>query len=182
MEDKRIQWYVVSTASGKELIAKQNIDTRIVTMEMQDFIFETLVVQEEVDVIRGGKPTGKTKLKNLYPRYLFIKMIMDDKAWFVVRNTPEVTGFVGSAGKGTKPIPVPKDEMNRILKLCGKYVDESLDQYKIGAKVRILRGSYQDLEGNIISVDKDTNQLVVEFLLMGRKATGSFSFTDIELI
>lgn len=182
-ENKNAKWYIVSTQSGKEDKVKENIDLRITSMEMQDFIFETLIAKEEVQVLKEGKPTGKTKIKNVYPRYLFVKMIMDDKAWFVIRNTPGVTGFIGSAGKGTKPTPVPKEQMDRVLKICGRFEDISANEYSVGQKVRILRGPWQDNIGEIISIDYDTNQLQVRInTMITMNAVGRFSFADVELI
>ena len=102
------QWYVVNTYSSRENKVKENLEKRVETQNLQDVIFRVLVAEQEVPVMKDGKPTGKTKTKNIYPGYVFIEMIMTDEAWYVVRNTPGVTGFVGSSGGGAKPFPVTR--------------------------------------------------------------------------
>ena len=101
------QWYVVNSYSGHEDKVKANLERRVVSMGLEDYVFRIIVAEVEQPVLKDGQPTGKTKLKNLYPGYVFIEMIMTDEAWFMVRNTPGVTGFVGSSGGGTKPFPIP---------------------------------------------------------------------------
>ena len=93
-------WYVVNTYSSHENKVKDNLEKRIESHGLQDTIFRIVVAEHEVPVMREGKPTGKTKMKNFYPGYVFVEMVMTDEAWFVVRNTPGVTGFIGSSGKG----------------------------------------------------------------------------------
>jgi transcriptional antiterminator NusG len=111
--EKDVQWYVVNTYSGHENTVKLNLLRRADSMNLHDFVFRVIVAEIEVDVLKDGLPTGKKKMKNLYPGYVFIEMIMSDEAWYMVRNTPGVTGFVGSSGGGTKPFPVPASRLNR---------------------------------------------------------------------
>ena len=113
------QWYVINSYTGHENTVKDNLIRRIETMNVQNNIFRVIVAEEEVPVLKDGMPTGKTKIKNTYPGYVFVEMIMSDEAWFVVRNTPGVTGFVGSSGKGAKPFPVPKEQIESVLKKIG---------------------------------------------------------------
>ena len=101
-------WYVVNTYSTHENKVKVNLQRRVESMGLQDLIFRIIVAEQEVPVMKDGMPTDKTRMKNLYPGYVFVEMIMTDYAWYVVRNTPGVTGFVGSSGKGTKQFPVPR--------------------------------------------------------------------------
>ena len=108
------QWYVINSYTGHENTVKDNLIRRIETMNVQNNIFRVIVAEEEVPVLKEGMPTGKTKIKNTYPGYVFVEMIMSDEAWFVVRNTPGVTGFVGSSGKGAKPFPVPKEQIESV--------------------------------------------------------------------
>ena len=125
-------WYVVSTYSTHERKAAYNLQKRVESMGLEDLIFRIVVVEQEVPVMKDGLPTGKTRMKNLYPGYVFVEMIMTDYAWYIVRNTPGVTGFVGSAGKGTKPFPVPREQIEPVLKRMGM-VDESMyDRYAVG--------------------------------------------------
>lgn len=102
-------WYVVNTYSSHENKVKDNLEKRIESHNLQDYIFRIIVAEHEVPVMKNGQPTGKTKMKNLYPGYVFIEMIMTDEAWFMVRNTPGVTGFIGSSGGGAKPFPVSRE-------------------------------------------------------------------------
>ena len=104
-------WYVVNTYSTHENKVKENLKRRVESMGLGDLIFRIIVAEQEVPVMKDGMPTEKTRMKNLYPGYVFVEMIMTDYAWYVVRNTPGVTGFVGSSGKGTKPFPVPRTLM-----------------------------------------------------------------------
>lgn len=189
VNSSKVQWYVVSCQSGKEWEVKANIDNRRVTMGMEDLIIETCIAEQEVEVTRTNKntgekePTGKTKIKNLYPRYLFVKMVMTDEAWYVIRNTPGVTGFIGSSGKGTKPTPVPQEQMAPVLKICGKFNDTTPVLYKVGDKVKILRSIYSNAEGIIKEVDKENQLLIVEIqMISGRTAMGQFDFSEVQLM
>ena len=109
-------WYVVNTYSTHEKKVAFNLERRVESMGLEKLVFRIVVAEQEVPVLKDGLPTGKTRMKNLYPGYVFVEMIMTDYAWYVVRNTPGVTGFVGSSGKGTKPFPVPREEIEPVLK------------------------------------------------------------------
>ncbi|MCD8195086.1 MAG: transcription termination/antitermination protein NusG [Coprobacillus sp.] len=173
-------WFVVTSYSTHEAKVKENIERRMQSMGMGDLIFRTFVGEVEVPVLKNGEPTGKTKMKNLYPSYIFVEMIMTDKAWYVVRNTPGVTGFVGSSGKGTKPFPVPREQMEPVLKRLG-IIDESMyDRYKVGDAVKIISGPFDNTEGNIISLDKDSGQVEVEIYFFGRPSRVTVEFSQIE--
>ena len=111
------QWYVVNTYSGHENKVKEKLDMRIQSMNMQDYIFRVIVPEKtEIEIKDGVK---KEKVKKLFPGYVLVEMIMTDEAWYVVRNTPGVTGFLGSSGKGAKPFPLYKYEIENILKTIG---------------------------------------------------------------
>ena len=113
------QWYIVTTYSMHEAKTADNLKKRIVSMNMQDYILRVLVAEQEVPVLKDGLPTGKTKTKNLYPGYIFVEMIMTDDSWYIVRNTPGVTGIAGSSGGGQKPTPVTREEIEPVLKRMG---------------------------------------------------------------
>ena len=113
MENFDKNWYVVNTYASHENKVKDNIVRRIESMNMQDYIFRVIVAEYEEPVKKDGVLTGKFKTKNMYPGYIFIEMIMTDEAWYVVRNTPGVTGFIGSSGKGAKPFPLFKHEIDK---------------------------------------------------------------------
>ena len=104
MEEKK--WYVVNTYSGHENKVKEKLDMRIQSMNMQDYIFRVIVPEATETEIKDGKK--KEKVKKLFPGYVLVEMIMTDEAWYVIRNTPGVTGFLGSSGKGAKPFPLMK--------------------------------------------------------------------------
>ena len=110
------QWYIVTTYSMHEDKTADNLRKRIVSMGMEDLILRVLVAEIDVPVLKDGLPTGKMKKHNLYPGYIFVEMIMTDESWYIVRNTPGVTGIAGSSGGGQKPTPVSRDEIEPVLK------------------------------------------------------------------
>src|SRR5690625_1582430 len=116
-------WYVIHTYSGYENKVKANLEKRVETMGMEDKIFQVLVPEDEETEIKDGKK--KTSMKKFFPGYVLTEMIMTDDSWYVVRNTPGVTGFVGSSGQGAKPIPLLPDEVDAILSRMG--VEEKSD-------------------------------------------------------
>ena len=111
-------WYIVQTYSGKENAVKENLIQRIKSMDMEGQIFQVIVPEQ---IVQEKKEDGtiKEKVVKTFPGYVFIEMIDNEQSWWVVRNTPQVTGFLGSAGKKTRPVPVPQYEMDPILKACG---------------------------------------------------------------
>ena len=175
-------WYVVSTYSTHERKAAYNLQKRVESMGLDDLIFRIVVVEQEVPVMKDGLPTGKTRMKNLYPGYVFVEMIMTDYAWYIVRNTPGVTGFVGSAGKGTKPFPVPREQIEPVLKRMGM-VDESMyDRYEVGDYIKVIHGTLEGTEGKILSINKDTGAVEIETVFFGRTTKVEVDFSEIEKI
>ena len=176
------QWYIVTCQSQHERKVADNLKKRIDSMGMQDYIFDVLVAEQEFPVLKDGLPTGKTKMKNLYPGYVFVEMIMTDYAWYIVRNTPGVTGFVGSAGKGTKPFPVPREQIEPVLKRMGM-VDESMyDRYAVGDYIKVIHGTLEGTEGRILSINKDTGAVEIETVFFGRTTKVEVDFSEIEKI
>ena len=188
------QWYIVTTYSMHEQKTAENLRKRIETMNMQDYILRVLVAEQQVPVLdRNGLPatekdkkTGeikpKMKLKNLYPGYIFVEMIMTDQSWYIVRNTPGVTGIAGSSGGGQKPTPVTREEIEPVLKRMGE-VDESMyDRYAVGDSVRVIHGPFEGTEGKIVSIDKDTGACRIETLFFGRSTPVDVDFSEIEKI
>lgn len=174
------QWYVINTYSGHEKKVQANLERRIQTMNMEDYIFQVLVAEQEVPVMKDGMPTEKTKMKNTYPGYIFVEMIMTDDAWFVIRNTPGVTGFVGSSGGGTKPFPVPKDQIETVLKKAGIVNKDMYKDYLVGTPVRILHGALAGSDGVVSDVNPDTHMIEVEVTFFGRKNRVEVSFSEVE--
>ena len=175
-------WYVVNTYSTHENKVANNLKKRVESMDLNNIIFRIIVAEQEVPVLKDGLPTGKTRMKNLYPGYVFVEMIMTDYAWYVVRNTPGVTGFVGSSGKGTKPFPVPREQVEPVLKRMGM-VDESMyENYNEGDYVKVIHGPLEGTEGSIISINKETGEVQVEAIFFGRSTKVDVDFSEIEKI
>ena len=177
-------WYVVNTYSTHERKVADNLKRRVESMGLEELIFRIVVAEQEVPVMdrETGLPSGKTRMKNLYPGYVFVEMIMTDYAWYVVRNTPGVTGFVGSSGKGTKPFPIPREQIEPVLKRMGM-VDESMyDRYKEGDPVKVIHGPFEGTEGRILSINRETGAVVVETYFFGKSTNVEIDFSEIEKI
>ena len=174
------QWYVVSTYNGHENKVKDNLEKRIETQGLTDYIFRVIVAEHEVPVMRDGQPTGKTKMKNIYPGYIFVEMIMTDEAWYIVRNTPGVTGFVGSSGGHAKPFPVTREQIEPVLKRMGMVDEEIYSNYEVGDTVSILAGSFEGIEGEIESIDSSIGEVTISTILFGRPTPITVKFSEIE--
>ncbi|CDD23085.1 transcription antitermination protein nusG [Firmicutes bacterium CAG:345] len=175
------QWYVVNTYSGRERAVADMLEKRKYTQNLENYIFRIVVAEIVEPGMKNGKPTGKDVVKNLYPGYVFIEMIMTDDAWFMVRNTPDVTGFVGSSGKGTKPFPIPNEEIEPVLKRMNIIDENMFSNYKVGDHIRIISGSFENSEGTIESIDSETKKVSVSILFFGRPTTIEADFFEIEL-
>jgi transcriptional antiterminator NusG len=172
------RWYVVQTYSGYENSVKLNLERRIESMQMEDFIFQVMI-PEEIRQERKADGTLKEKLVKIFPGYVFVEMIVSDKSWFIVRNTPGVTGFLGSSGGGTKPVPLPPDEINPILKKCGLMEVPKLD-ITVGQKVKVVSGAFRDQIGSVDSIDEEKQEITVLVDMFGRQTPVELSFEDIE--
>ena len=136
---RRRAWYVVHSYSGYENKVKKNLEQRIETMGMQDKIFRVVVPTEEEVEIRDGQ--RRTSRRRVFPGYILVHMILDDESWYVVRNTPGVTGFVGS---GTKPTPLSKEEVDKILQRMEAEQPRIKVSFRVGETVRIIEGPFAD--------------------------------------
>ncbi len=175
-------WFVVNTYSTHENKVKSNLEKRVDSMGISELVFRIIVAEQEVPVLKDGLPTGKTRMKNLYPGYVFVEMIMTDHAWYVVRNTPGVTGFVGSSGKGTKPFPIPREQIEPVLKRMG-VVDETMyDRYSEGDYVKVIYGALEGTEGRIISINRENGTVLLETVFFGRATKAEVDFSEIERI
>ena len=177
-------WYVVNTYSTHERKVADNLAKRVETMGLQSLIDRIVVAEQEVPMMdrETGLPNGKTRMKNLYPGYVFVEMIMTDYAWYVVRNTPGVTGFVGSSGKGTKPFPVPREQIEPVLKRMGMIDASMYDRYNDGDVIKIIHGPFEGTEGRILSINKDTGVVEVEAIFYGRPTKVEVDFSEIDRI
>ena len=161
------QWYVVNTYSGHESKVKEKLEARTESMGMQDYIFRVIVPETiEVEVKDGVK---KEKVKKMFPGYILVEMIMTDEAWYVVRNTPGVTGFIGSSGKGAKPTPLPPQEIDRILANMGMSRVDVESELKVGDTVNIIDGPFNGMSGKVDNIDLENNRLNIIIDLFGQE-------------
>ena len=138
MNDEGRQWYVVNTYSGHENKVKENLEKRVESMGLQNILFNIVIPEHVETEIKNGKKVNKTV--NMFPGYVLVEMIMTDEAWYIVRNTPGVTGFIGSSGKGAKPTPLLPQEIDKILANMGMSRTNVDDDLKVGDKVSIVDG------------------------------------------
>ncbi|MDO8577440.1 MAG: transcription termination/antitermination protein NusG [Candidatus Wildermuthbacteria bacterium] len=156
-------WYVIHTYSGYEDAVARNLKQRIESLGMQDKIFNVLVPKEKKIKIKNGK--RKMVEEKVYPGYVLVEMIVTDDSWYVVRNTPNVTGFVGS---GTVPIAVAKEEIDSLKKRMGVEAPLYEILVKVGDPVRITDGPFKDLEGKVSDIDLERGKVKVLVSMFGR--------------
>ncbi len=172
------EWYVVNTISGHEYKVKEKLENRINSMDLGANIFRVVVPeQKEIEYKDGVK---KEKVKKMFPGYVLVEMIMSDEAWFIVRNTQGVTGFIGSSGKGAKPIPLLPQEVDRVLGAMGmSRIDISKD-IKVGNKVKIMNGPFKDMIGKIADVNMKEQKLNVLVDLFGQETSVEVDIAQVE--
>ena len=170
------EWYVVSTISGHEYKVKEKLENRINSMELHDNIFRVIVPeQKEIEYKDGVK---KEKIKKMFPSYVLVEMVMSDEAWFIVRNTQGVTGFIGSSGKGAKPVPLYDDEVERIFKEIGYTGENVVTNYEVGDNVKITDGPFKMLAGKITELDLDAKKANVSIDLFGQETNVELELTQ----
>lgn len=172
-------WYVVQTYSGMEYAAKRNLDRRIVSMNMEDYIFQVLIPEEKR---YEKKKNGDLKeiVERIYPGYLFVDMIVTDDSWWVVRNTPMVSGFLGSSGGGAKPVPLPNDEIIPILKQAGLKLEIEVN-FKVGDVVNVISGTFAGQSATVESIDIEKQIVTVLVDFFGRQTPQELRFDEIEV-
>ncbi len=173
-------WYVVHTYSGYENKVKANLEKRVESMGMQDKIFRVMVPEEEETEIKNGKK--KTTKKKVFPGYVLAELVMTDDSWYVVRNTPGVTGFVGSTGSGSKPIPLQPDEVDRVLKRMGMEKPQTDVDFELKETVKVKEGPFADFTGTIEEIDTDKQKVKVHVNMFGRETPVELDFAQIETI
>ncbi len=170
-------WYVLHTYSGYEDNVAHNLKQRIESMDMQDFIFDVIVPKENKIKIKNGKRV--TVEERIYPGYVLVDMIVTDASWYVVRNTPNVTGFIGL---GTTPTPINPEE----VKLLKKRMGVTDPKYKIdvrkGESVKITDGPFKDHEGKIKEIDEEKGKVKVAVSIFGRETPVELDFLQIKKI
>jgi len=158
------RWYVLHTYSGYEENVKHNLEQRIETFNMQDKIFSVLVPKEKKIKIRNGK--RQVIEEKIFPGYVLVEMIVTDDSWYVVRNTPNVTGFVGS---GTTPTPVDLKEIESLQKRMGVEDPTHKIDVEVNEPVRITDGPFKNFEGKVVNVDEDRGKVKVLVNMFGRE-------------
>jgi len=156
-------WYVIHSVSGLEDNVAQNLKKRIDSLSMEDYIFNVIVPKEKKIKVKNGKRV--TVEERIYPGYVFVEMIVTDNSWYVVRNTPNVTGFIGA---GTTPIPVSPEEMNFITKKTTKEDPKHTINVDVDDLVRIVDGPFKDFEGKVSEIDNSRGKLKVLVNMFGR--------------
>lgn len=172
------QWYVVNTYSGHENKVKEKLEMRAESMDMKDYIYRVVIPEEKVVEVKDG--VTKEKTKKMFPGYILVEMIMTDEAWYVVRNTPGVTGFIGSSGKGAKPTPLQPYEVDSILGNMGiSRMDVDIELVE-GTKVKIIAGPFQGMFGSVDSIDSPNNKVNLLVDLFGQETSVEVELSQIE--
>jgi transcriptional antiterminator NusG len=172
-DDRR--WYVVHCYSGYENKVRHNLEQRIETMGMKDRIFDVVVPTEEEIEVKDGK--RKTVERRVFPGYILVQMIMTEESWYVVRNTPGVTGFVGM---GNEPTPLRPEEVSSIIKRMEAEAPRIKVTYKIGQKVRIIDGPFNDFIGTVDDIDMEKAKVRVMVSFFGRETPVELDFLQVE--
>lgn len=173
-------WYVIHTYSGYENRVKANLEKRVETMGMQDKIFRVLVPEHEETEIKEGKK--RTIMRKIFPGYVLAELIMTDDSWYVVRNTPGVTGFIGSSGGGAKPTPLLPEEAERLLEQMGM-TDKNVEiDITLGEFVEVLEGPFAHFQGRVEEIDTDKGKVKVTVDMFGRETKMELDFEQISKI
>lgn len=172
------QWYVVNTYSGHENKVKEKLEMRAESMDMEDCIFRVIVPEEKVVEIKDG--VTKEKTKKMFPGYILVEMVMTDDAWYVVRNTPGVTGFIGSSGKGAKPTPLQPYEVDKVLNNMGISRIDVDNELEVGLSVKIISGPFNGMFGKIESIDLPNQKVNLTVDLFGQETSVEVEINQIE--
>jgi transcriptional antiterminator NusG len=173
------QWYIVHTYSGFEAKVKESLRQRAEALGMGDVIEEVLIPTEEVVEVREGKKTKSTR--KFFPGYVLVRMEMSDEAWHVVKNTPRVTGFVGT---GNRPVPLSDEEVDRIIRqvsVAAKKPKPKLE-YRIGETVKIMEGPFSNFTGQVEEINEDRSTLKVMVTIFGRATPVELGFLQVEKV
>lgn len=173
--DTESRWYVIHTYSGYEDRVKKNLDQRVMTMDVKDKIFDVVVpTEDEIEIKEGQR---RTVAKKVFPGYILVHMVMDDESWYVVRNTPGVTGFVGS---GNRPVPLEDDEVKGILRQMEAEAPRVRVGYQAGQSVRVTDGPFSEFIGVVDEIDEAKGKVKVLLSFFGRETPVELDFLQIE--
>jgi len=173
--DEERAWYVIHCYSGYENKVRFNLEQRIESMNMKDMIFDVVIpTQEEIEVKDGKRRSIE---RHVFPGYVLVNMKMDEESWYVVRNTPGVTGFVGM---GEEPIPLRPEEVSQILRRMEAEAPTIKVTYKQGEKVRIIDGPFKDFQGTVDEIDMDRSKVRVMVNFFGRSTPVELDFLQVD--
>ena len=175
MEENQKQWFVVHTYSGYEERIKKNLEQRIKSMDTEGEISQIVIPTEEEIEVRNGQ--RRMVDKKILPGYILVQMRMSDQSWSVVRNTPGVTGFVGS---GNKPVPLQKEELNRILRQMAAEAPKVKVGFRRGQSVRVTDGPFIDFMGVVDDISMEKGKVKVLLSLFGRETPVELDFLQVE--
>lgn len=170
-------WYAVHTYSGYENAVLRNLKQRIDSLGMQGKIFDVVIPTEKKIKVTGGKRT--TVEEKIYPGYILVDMIVDDESWYVVRNTPRVTGFVGS---GVTPVPLSEEEIGSLFKRMSTEIAKHKIDFMVGEPVVVADGPFKDLEGKIGEIDEEKGKVKVLVSMFGRETPVELDFLQVKKI
>lgn len=170
-------WFVIHTYSGYENKVKANLEKRVESMNMGDKIFRVVVPMEDEIQVKDGK--RKIVKRKIYPGYVLVEMILTDASWYVVRNTPGVTGFVGT---GNKPIPLREEEAQQILRQMGVEEPRPRIDVSVGENVRVTSGPFENFIGTIEEIEPEKGKIKVMVSMFGRETPVELDINQIEKI
>ena len=171
------QWYVIHTYAGYENKVKANLERRAESMNMEDHIFRIVVPMEDEIQVKDGKK--KVVKRKVFPGYVIVKMILTDNSWYVVRNTPGVTGFVGT---GNKPVPLKDHEVQAILEQMGVIEGRIKVEFSEGENVRVKEGPFENLPGVVEEIFPEKGKMRVSVSMFGRETPVELEFYQVEKI
>jgi transcriptional antiterminator NusG len=179
------QWFVVHTQSGYEKKVKSNLEARIQSMNMEEKIFEVVIPMEDVVEFKGGRK--QVVQRKVFPGYLLVRCEMDDSSWYVIRNTPGVTGFVGQGRFGQKPTPLSRREVDTFLSAKGDGAETPRHskpklEYDVGESVRVKEGPFADFTGSVAEINVDHLKLKVLVNIFGRETLVEMDFSQVAKI
>ena len=169
------RWYAIHTYSGYEENVQDNLKQRIESLDMQDKIFGIMIPKEKKIKIKNGK--RKVVEEKIFPGYVLVEMVVTDDSWYVVRNTPNVTGFIGT---GTTPTPLSDDEVKSLQKRMGVEEPEYKIDVEVGAPVRISDGPFKGFEGKVSQIDEARGKIKVLVSMFGRETPVELDFLQVE--
>lgn len=170
-------WYAIHTYAGYENAVAKNLQQRIESLGMEDKIFNVLVPMEKKIKIKGGKRVEV--MEKIYPGYVLVDMIVTDDSWYIVRNTPRVTGFVGS---GVYPVPLSQKEVDELFSRMNTDTAKHKIDLLVGEVVMIVDGPFKDLEGRVDEVDEDRGKIKVNVSMFGRETPVEIDFLQVKKI